>query len=74
LLAFRTGSYVHNLAERLNPTFEKSESWTHIYPGLGEAEASMVLEDFHQTNVRFFQPISPSGGHSQAPGHMLTFN
>lgn len=52
LMAFRTGSYVHNLAERLNPTFEKSESWTHIYPGVGSVEAAEVLEDFHLMNVR----------------------
>lgn len=55
-MAFRTGSYVHNLAERLNPTFEKSESWTHIYPGLGDVEAAAVLEDFNQTNVRYPNP------------------
>lgn len=59
LLAFRTGSYVHNLAERLNPAFEKSESWTHIYAGIGKAEVSKLLEDFHQKNVRLHR--SPTG-------------
>ena len=50
-MAFRTGSYVHKLAERLNPTFEQSESWTYIFPGLKPAETTNVLKEFHQTNV-----------------------
>lgn len=51
LMAFRTGSYVHKLAERLHPTFEQSESWTYIFPGLKPAETTNVLKEFHQTNV-----------------------
>ncbi|KAK3378565.1 hypothetical protein B0H63DRAFT_251284 [Podospora didyma] len=50
LMAFRTGSYVHTLAERLNPAFETSESWTYIYAGLKEEDAKSVLNDFHKSN------------------------
>ena len=51
LMAFRTGSYVHRLAERLNPAVEQSESWTYIFPGLKAEEARHVLEEFHSSNV-----------------------
>jgi len=51
LMAFRTGSYVHNLAERLNPSFEQSESWTYIFPSLKEDEAKSDLDCFHHSNV-----------------------
>jgi hypothetical protein len=54
LMSFRTGTYVHDLAERLSPTFDKSESWTYIFPGLKESEAGSMLDDFHSTNVRAF--------------------
>lgn len=50
-MAFRTGSYVHALAERLNPAVEQSESWTYIFPGLKSEETSKVLEEFHKSNV-----------------------
>lgn len=50
-MAFRTGSYVHKLAERLSPAVEQSESWTYIFPGLKPEEARQALEEFHQTNV-----------------------
>lgn len=51
LMAFRVGLYVHSLAERLSPTAENSESWTHIYPGVNEAPAAAVLATFHELNV-----------------------
>ncbi|OIW23644.1 ketoacyl-synt-domain-containing protein [Coniochaeta ligniaria NRRL 30616] len=47
LMAFRVGLHVHSLAEKLSPTLEASESWTYIYPGVKEAQASTVLSDFH---------------------------
>ncbi|KAK4452398.1 PaPKS1 melanin biosynthesis polyketide synthase encoded by the PaPKS1 protein [Podospora aff. communis PSN243] len=50
LMAFRTGSYVHKLAERLNPSVEQSESWTYIFPGLKPDETASLLKEFHQTN------------------------
>ncbi|KAK1749963.1 hypothetical protein QBC47DRAFT_394885 [Echria macrotheca] len=50
LMAFRTGSYVHSLAERLNPAVEQSESWTYIFPGLKAEETTKVLEQFHSSN------------------------
>jgi 3-oxoacyl-(acyl-carrier-protein) synthase len=49
-MAFRTGSYVHKLAERLNPAVEQSESWTYIFPGLKPDDANKVLQEFHHTN------------------------
>ncbi|KAB5554567.1 conidial yellow pigment biosynthesis polyketide synthase [Coniochaeta sp. 2T2.1] len=48
LMAFRVGMHVHGLAEKLSPTAEASESWTHIYPGVKEAQASKVLAEFHE--------------------------
>ncbi|KAK4230211.1 PaPKS1 melanin biosynthesis polyketide synthase encoded by the PaPKS1 protein [Podospora fimiseda] len=50
LLAFRTGSHVHAIGERLNPVDEQSESWTYIFPGLKEDDATSALDDFHQQN------------------------
>ncbi|KAB5511199.1 conidial yellow pigment biosynthesis polyketide synthase [Coniochaeta sp. 2T2.1] len=50
LMAFRVGMHVHGLAEKLSPTVEASESWTHIYPGVKEAQASKVLAEFHEAN------------------------
>ncbi|KAK0720633.1 hypothetical protein B0H67DRAFT_197461 [Lasiosphaeris hirsuta] len=50
LMAFRTGSYVHKLGERLNPATEQSESWTYIFPGLKVDETNKALEEFHQSS------------------------
>lgn len=51
LMAFRVGMYVHSLAEKLSPSLEASESWTHIYPGVKEGQASTVLSEFHASAV-----------------------
>ncbi|KAI0017704.1 polyketide synthase [Xylariomycetidae sp. FL0641] len=48
LMAFRTGSYVASLAERLSPPAEKSESWTYVVPSVKQSEAQGILEDFHK--------------------------
>ncbi|GAB1313853.1 hypothetical protein MFIFM68171_04063 [Madurella fahalii] len=48
LLAFRTGSYVHRLGERLSPAFEKSESWTYIFPSLNYEDTVSALNQFHE--------------------------
>ncbi|KAH8879977.1 ketoacyl-synt-domain-containing protein [Thozetella sp. PMI_491] len=50
LMAFRTGSYVHSLAERLSPTFEASESWTYVLPNTTEEEAASKIAEFHEKN------------------------
>ncbi|RYP55311.1 hypothetical protein DL768_000066 [Monosporascus sp. mg162] len=51
LMAFRTGSHVASLAERLSPTKEKSETWTHIVAGVKEADAKAILRDFHKAEL-----------------------
>jgi hypothetical protein len=51
LMAFRVGTHVHSLAEKLSPTAESSDSWTHIYPGVKESQASTVLAEFHKFDV-----------------------
>ncbi|KAK3373299.1 hypothetical protein B0T24DRAFT_702860 [Lasiosphaeria ovina] len=50
LMAFRTGSHVQTLAERLSPAFDQSDSWTYIFPGLKEEDASAALSSFHKNN------------------------
>ncbi|KAH6844969.1 polyketide synthase [Chaetomium sp. MPI-CAGE-AT-0009] len=47
LLAFKTGSYVHAIAERLNPAFERTENWTYIFSGLSVDDAAAKLDVFH---------------------------
>ncbi|KAK8138832.1 conidial yellow pigment biosynthesis polyketide synthase [Apiospora sp. TS-2023a] len=49
LMAYRVGSHVASLAERLSPSTEKSESWTYVVPGAKEATAKSILEDFHKS-------------------------
>ncbi|KAI1081368.1 polyketide synthase [Whalleya microplaca] len=49
LMAFRTGSHVASLAERLSPSTERSESWTYVVPSVKEAEAKSILEEFHKS-------------------------
>ncbi|KAK4144292.1 polyketide synthase [Dichotomopilus funicola] len=48
LLAFRTGSYVHSIAQRLSPTSDHSASWTYIFPDVDHKEAAMELTTFHE--------------------------
>ncbi|KAL8327543.1 hypothetical protein RB597_003732 [Gaeumannomyces tritici] len=55
LMAFRTGSQVAALAERLEPSTDCSESWTYIVPGLTEEAAQAEISEFHST-----QAISPA--------------
>lgn len=49
LMAFRTGSHVASLAERLSPATEKSESWTYVLPAAKETEAKVILAEFHKS-------------------------
>ncbi len=51
LMAFRLGLHVAALSDRLSLPTDRSESWTHVVPGLGEKEARAVLEDFNNSNV-----------------------
>lgn len=56
LVAFRTGLYVSSLSERLYPASVKSESWTMIFPGVGEGEAGKAMSKFHLSNVSLGGP------------------
>lgn len=63
LMAFRTGSYVAAMAERLCPaTREHSESWTSILPGITGESAQETIDSFNSSKVRFpvtkFEPCS----------------
>lgn len=50
-MAFRTGSQVAALAERLEPITDRSESWTYIVPGLTQEAAEAEISEFHSTQV-----------------------
>lgn len=47
LMAFRTGTYVAAMAERLNPPTDHSESWTYILPGLSSDDTRAALDKFN---------------------------
>ncbi|KAI0879113.1 polyketide synthase [Hypoxylon argillaceum] len=49
LMAFRVGSHVGSLSERLNPSGGKSESWTYVISSVKEDDAKKILADFHQS-------------------------
>ncbi|KAK8115100.1 conidial yellow pigment biosynthesis polyketide synthase [Apiospora kogelbergensis] len=49
LMAYRVGSHVASLADRLSPSTEKSESWTYVVPGAKESTAKSILDDFHKS-------------------------
>ncbi len=51
-MAFRTGSHVASLADRLSPSEEKSETWTYVVSGTKEDEAKTILANFHKAEVR----------------------
>lgn len=53
LMAFRTGSHVAAMAERLSPsTMDHSESWTSIVPGMTGDNAHATVESFNESKVR----------------------
>lgn len=60
LMAYRTGSHVASLAERLSPSTGMSESWTYVVPGAKEAEAKSLLAEFHKSEVNI--RLLPSAG------------
>lgn len=49
LMAFRVGSYVGSLSERLSPSSGKSESWTYVISSVKESDARKILSDFHKS-------------------------
>lgn len=49
LMAFRTGSYVSAMAERLCPPGDHSESWTYVLPGMKRAETQSILDKFNKS-------------------------
>ncbi|KAI0196979.1 polyketide synthase [Astrocystis sublimbata] len=49
LMAFRVGSHVGSLSERLNPPRGESESWTYVLSSMKESDARKILVDFHQS-------------------------
>ncbi|RAL64636.1 hypothetical protein DID88_001669 [Monilinia fructigena] len=51
LMAFRAGSHVAALAERLNNCSKLPESWTCIIAAAQESEVSSILYDFHKENT-----------------------
>ena len=53
LIAFRTGLYVSSLSEKLYSASTRSESWTMVFPGVGEEQAKNAMSKFHLTNVSF---------------------
>ncbi|KAL1839340.1 hypothetical protein VTJ49DRAFT_1636 [Mycothermus thermophilus] len=51
ILAFRTGSYVHEMGQRLSPAHDQSDSWTYIFAGIDHDEALKRLNAFHESNA-----------------------
>ncbi|KAL5612261.1 hypothetical protein BROUX41_000199 [Berkeleyomyces rouxiae] len=68
LLAFRLGTYVGGLAEKLSPSIEggKTASWTYIVSNVTEGAAQAVIDEFHKThdipiaNRAYISAVSPS--------------
>ncbi|EEY14472.1 conidial yellow pigment biosynthesis polyketide synthase [Verticillium alfalfae VaMs.102] len=49
LMAFRTGSHVASLAERLCPATNRSDPWTHVLVDVTEADVTKALQSFHSS-------------------------
>ena len=49
-MAFRVGSHVDTMSERLCPAGSASESWTSIMPCTSRDEAAAAIDDFHKVN------------------------
>ncbi|KAL9943253.1 Type I Iterative Polyketide synthase (PKS) [Verticillium nonalfalfae] len=50
LMAFRTGSHVASLAERLCPATSRSDPWTHVLVDVTEADVTKALQSFHSSH------------------------
>ena len=51
LMAFRAGSHVAAMAERLHKDIESSETWTYVLPTISEEETTSIVDVFHKENV-----------------------
>ena len=51
LLAFRTGTYVHSIAQRLEPASNESKSWTRLLAGTTQEEVAQKLDAYHTAEV-----------------------
>lgn len=51
IMAFRTGSYVAALGDKLSDTSDNAEPWTYVVPGVTEALATSTLRNFHEAKV-----------------------
>lgn len=51
LMAFRIGSHVASLAERLCPATDRSDPWTHVLVDVTEADVNKALQSFHSSHV-----------------------
>ncbi|KAG7144862.1 Conidial pigment polyketide synthase PfmaE like protein [Verticillium longisporum] len=51
LMAFRTGSHVASLAERLCPATSRSDPWTHVLVDVTEADVNKALQSFHSSHT-----------------------
>lgn len=51
LLAFRTGSYVHTLGQRLSSASVDEDGWTYVFPGLTAEVVVSRLAEFQDANV-----------------------
>ncbi|KAI8953477.1 polyketide synthase [Xylaria longipes] len=49
LMAFRVGTHVGSLSERLSPSTGRSESWTYVLSSVKDSDARKILADFHQS-------------------------
>ncbi|KAJ2986930.1 hypothetical protein NUW58_g4794 [Xylaria curta] len=49
LMAFRVGSYVGSLSERLCPSAGKSESWTYVLASVKDSDAKRIIADFNKS-------------------------
>ncbi|KAK4131175.1 ketoacyl-synt-domain-containing protein [Trichocladium antarcticum] len=50
LLAFRTGSYVHTLGQRLSSASVDEDGWTYVFPGLTAEVVVSRLAEFQAAN------------------------
>ena len=50
-LAFKTGTYVHEIGQRLSPASDQSASWTYIFGGLNQEDSAAKLDDFNASAV-----------------------
>ncbi|KAL2260542.1 hypothetical protein VTK26DRAFT_5418 [Humicola hyalothermophila] len=67
IYAFKTGLYVHTLAERIHPTFELSEPWAYLIPGQSYENTLPRLDKFQDANEippagrAYISAVGPSG-------------